>query len=185
MIEMTHSLGIDYVVAKNLDVILKEGDDGKRVFKHNGEGEVDSRVSEKVAEAKRKAETSKLPFRIYELFPSEKSVCEQDPLHTLFVSWDGFVSPCINLSYIQNRCFGGRWQSSSIVRFGNIAKEPLGDIWGKREYRDFRGRFRERMDCYSGNLTEFLAPDLTNYKEKGDWPAPPQGCEVCYYLLGV
>jgi MoaA/NifB/PqqE/SkfB family radical SAM enzyme len=185
MIEMAHSLGIDHVVAKNLDVILKAGDDDKRVFKHKGEGEVDFQVSQTVGEAKRKAEVLKLPFRIYELFPAEKSVCEQDPLHTLFVSWDGSVSPCINLSYIQDRCFGGRWQSSPIVRFGNIAREPLEAIWGKKEYRDFRGRFQERMDCYSGNLAEFLTPGLQGYKETGDWPAPPPGCEVCYYLLGV
>jgi MoaA/NifB/PqqE/SkfB family radical SAM enzyme len=185
MIEMAQALGIEHVVAKNLDVILKEGDDERRIFKHKGEGEIDLHVSQAVEEAKRKAEGFKMPFKVYELLPTEKPVCEQDPLDTLFVSWDGFVSPCINFSYTQARCFGGRWQSSPIIRFGNIAHETLDAIWEKREYQNFRQLFLERAKGYSRDLVEFLTPDFHEFRKVGNWPSPPHGCEVCYYLYGV
>jgi MoaA/NifB/PqqE/SkfB family radical SAM enzyme len=185
MIGMAHSLGIDHVVAKNLDVILNKGDDRKRVFKHPGEGEIALNVSQAVMEAQRRAEDLRMPLRVYELFPAERSICEQDPLNTLFVAWDGFVSPCINLSYIRERSFGGRWQTCHTRRFGNIVDEPLAAIWEKAEYRDFRKLFQERRDCSSGSVAEFLAPNLQGYRETSDWPAPPRGCETCYYLHGV
>jgi MoaA/NifB/PqqE/SkfB family radical SAM enzyme len=185
MIEMAHSLGIDHVVAKNLDVILKEGDDGRRIFKNIEEGEVDSNVSRVVGEAKKKAWGLRVPLKVYELSPTEKPVCEQTPLSTLFVAWDGSISPCINLSYIQDRCFGGRWQRFPIVRFGNVAKEPLEAIWEKSEYRDFRKLLRERANEHAGNVTESLIPNLLEYRESRRWPVAPPGCGVCYYLYGV
>lgn len=185
VIEMAYSLGIDHVVAKNLDVILKEGDERKRVFKHPGEGEIDFNVSQAVKEAQRKAEELKLPFRVYELFPAERSICEQDPLNTLFVAWDGSVSPCINLSHIQAGYFDGRWQTRPTRRFGNIVDEPLAAIWEKAGYREFRKIFQERRDCSSGSVAELFAPHLQGYGEASDWPAPPRGCKTCYYLYGV
>jgi MoaA/NifB/PqqE/SkfB family radical SAM enzyme len=178
-------MGIDQIVAKNLDVILKEGDDGRRVFKNIGEGEVDSSVSMAVAGAKMAARDLKIPLRVYELAPAERPICEQSPLRTLFVAWDGSVSPCINLSYIQDRCFAGKWQWFPIVRFGNVATEPMDLIWKKPEYRNFRKLLQERGEGESGNFAESLIPDLSDYRERRCSSNPPQGCRVCYYLYGV
>ena len=38
MVKLAKSMGIDQIVAKNLDVILKEGDDERRIFKNRGGG---------------------------------------------------------------------------------------------------------------------------------------------------
>ena len=185
MVRLAKSMGIDQIVAKNLDVILKEGDDERRIFKNMGEGEVDPSVSMAVAQAKEVARDLKISLRVYELAPAEKPICEQSPLKTLFVAWDGSVSPCINLSYIQDRCFGGKWQRFPIVRFGNVATEPLDVIWKKPEYRNFRKLLQERGEGEYGNLTESLIPDLSDYSERRCSSKPPQGCGVCYYLYGV
>ena len=185
MVRLAKSMGIDQIVAKNLDVILKDGDDERRIFKNMGEGEVDPSVSMAVAQAKEVARDLKISLRVYELAPAEKPICEQSPLKTLFVAWDGSVSPCINLSYIQDRCFGGKWQRFPIVRFGNVATEPLDVIWKKPEYRNFRKLLQERGEGESGNFTESLIPDLSDYSERRCSSKPPQGCGVCYYLYGV
>jgi MoaA/NifB/PqqE/SkfB family radical SAM enzyme len=184
MIEMAHSLGINQVVAKNLDVILKEGDDARRIFRHPEEGEINSQISQVVEEARQKAKKFKIPLRVYALSPAEKPICEQDPLDTLFVAWDGSMSPCINLSYIQNRCFGGRWHTAPVVRFGNMSSEPLEVIWEKPDYRHFRERFQKRLNLHNRNLMDFLTSDQ-RYKEVRDWPPPPEGCKHCYYLYEI
>jgi MoaA/NifB/PqqE/SkfB family radical SAM enzyme len=117
--------------------------------------------------------------------PTERPICEQSPLETLFVAWDGSVSPCINLSYIQDRCYEGKWQRLPTVRFGNVNAEPLEAIWEKPEYTDFRKMLRQREKEGPGNLTESLLPDLSDYQERRCSSKPPQGCGVCYYLYGV
>jgi MoaA/NifB/PqqE/SkfB family radical SAM enzyme len=185
MIDLAYSLGIDVVVAKNLDVILKEEDEGRRVFKNSGEGAVDPHVSELVEEAKRKAQDLKLPFKVYELSPSAQPICEQNPLKTLFIASDGSVSPCISLAYIRDRWFGGSWYCSPILRFGNISTEPLESIWDSPDYQLFRAIFRERLSCQVQQLIALTAADFQDPRGQQDWPEPPEGCKVCYYLYGV
>ena len=66
-IELAHSLGVEQVVAKNLDVILKDGDDERRLFSHTGEP---TQAVEAVrAEAQRRAEKVGLGLRFYDLRP--------------------------------------------------------------------------------------------------------------------
>jgi MoaA/NifB/PqqE/SkfB family radical SAM enzyme len=185
MIDLAHSLGIDFVVAKNLDVILKEGDEAKGVFGHNLEKDVDLRVASSIEEAVQKAEKHGLPFRVYELSPTERAVCEQNPLKTLFVSWDGFVSPCIGLSYMEDRCFGKEWRKVSRARFGNIASETLDNIWHKTDYEHFRKLFQDRMNVRAGRLMVIAASGSEKSNQIGTLPSPPVGCNYCYYLHGV
>jgi MoaA/NifB/PqqE/SkfB family radical SAM enzyme len=185
MVELAKDKGIDQMVAKNLDVILTTDDEKRRVFKNQGEGDIDPSVARSVTDAWKKARDLKLPLRVFDLLPAERPVCEQNPLKTLFVAWDGSVSPCITLSYIQDRCFGGKWQRFPIVRFGNVAVETLEMIWQKPEYRRFRELLQERGKEESGNISESLIPDLSDYQERRCTSRPPQGCGACYYLYGV
>ncbi len=185
MVKLAKSMGIDQIVAKNLDVILKEGDDERRIFKNRGEREVDPPVSRAIAKAQKEARDLEISLRVYELSPTEKPICEQSPLKTLFVAWDGSVSPCINLSYIQDRCYEGKWQRFPVVRFGNVATEPLDSIWTKPEYLGFRKYFQKRLRGQPANIMESLIPDFNAYPESRFLSQPPQSCAVCYYLYGV
>jgi MoaA/NifB/PqqE/SkfB family radical SAM enzyme len=185
MVKLAKSRGIDQVVAKNLDVILTEDDEERRIFKNQGEGAVDPYIAGAVADARKKAWDLKLPFRVYDLLPIERPICEQNPLNTMFIAWDGSVSPCISLSYIKDRCFAGRWERFPPVRFGNIGVESLEAIWEKPEYQNFRKLFWDRSKGRSGDLSRALLPDLSPYQERRCLPDPPQGCGVCYYLYGV
>jgi MoaA/NifB/PqqE/SkfB family radical SAM enzyme len=185
MIDMAHALGIEVMVAKNLDVILKDEDEGQRVFKNSDEGPVDPHVFGLVEEAKRKAQDLKLPFKVYELAPSAQPICEQHPLKTLFIASDGSVSPCISLAYIRDRWFGGSRHFSPILRFGNIVTEPLESIWDSPEYQRFRAIFRERLSCQVQHVIAFSAADFQEPSSQQNWPEPPEGCQMCYYLYGV
>lgn len=185
LIDLGYSLNIDLIVAKNLDVILKEDDDSRRIFKHKNEGDIDIISKDAVRKASIKSSEYNLPLRIYDLLPHEKIICEQDPLNTLFVSWDGYISPCINLSYIEDRYFGGNLHKFPPLRFGNISQETLDVIWEKKEYRDFRNIFCERIHIHKENILKFVASDFYNYKETEKLPFYPEGCQVCYYLYNV
>lgn len=56
------------------------------------------------------------------------------------VTWTGDVSPCIALMH-SYRCFIlGREKFIKRHLVGNIAREKIGDIWNKSDYRTFRER---------------------------------------------
>jgi MoaA/NifB/PqqE/SkfB family radical SAM enzyme len=185
MVEWAKARGIDRLVAKNLDVILAEADEERRIFKNQGEGEIDPYVMEAVTEARKRARDLELPFRAYDLLPTERPICEQYPLNTMFIAWDGCISPCISLSYLRDRRFAGKWERTPPVRFGNAGTDSLEAIWEKPEYQNFRKLFRDRTRGESGNLSRALLPDFSPSQERRCFPDPPQGCGVCYYLYGV
>jgi MoaA/NifB/PqqE/SkfB family radical SAM enzyme len=178
-IHLAHELGVEQVIAKNLDVIIKDGDDQRRVFAHDGS--VASEVLAALDEAAVRAADLGLGFRRYNLRPQEVTVCEHNPLGSVFVNWQGLVSPCITLSYAEERVFDGARLHVPCQRFGDINLEPLEAIWSKPEYVQFRAHFERRLaaerhatlDRMLGGTGEALLP-----------PAP-EGCQACYYLYGV
>lgn len=180
MVELAHRLGIEHMVVKNLDVILKEGDDERSLF--GGEEYASpSELPRILDETRRLAARYRLPLRIYPLQPKESAVCEQNPLTNLFINWEGYVSPCITLAYAQRQYFGGRWHEIQRRRFGNINVEELPQIWQKGEYQQFRAVFHARLktwlDAALGSVSEAL-------HDQGGLALPPapEGCRTCSYL---
>ena len=181
MVELAHRLGVDQVVAKNLDVILKEGDAEKAIF---GDYTPPSEVGHVLDEARGLAARYHLPLRVYSLQPQEAVVCEQDPLSSLFVNWQGDVSPCITLAYAQRQFFGGEWRAVQRRRWGNVNQEELPAIWQRAEYQEFRGVFQARRRAWVGTALEAVTEGVHN----GDglaMPPAPEGCRTCSYLYGV
>jgi MoaA/NifB/PqqE/SkfB family radical SAM enzyme len=179
-IELAQRLGIEQVIAKNLDVILKDGDDERRLFSHDRPPLKE--LHDVITVAQKRAHDLKVGLRLYALQPQEQSMCEHDPLRNLFFNYEGHVSPCITLSYAENRVFNGERQSIPCQRFGNITTEALDDIWNKPEYREFRRQFEVR-----GNAARQAMLDLLLSRSQADPPLPaaPEGCRTCYYLYGV
>lgn len=180
-IELCSQLGIEYVVAKNLDVIVKEGDDERRLFSHDGPPA--QQVQAVMETARQRAKALGVGLRFYELQPVEQAICEHNPVQVLFFNWDGKVSPCITLSYAGQRYFNGAQVEAPCLHFGNIREQELAEIWNQPDYCSFRQLFTARIRweqrsvldmMLDGNLTEFS--ELT--------PAPPS-CQTCYYLYGV
>ena len=125
MVDLAVGVGADFLVAKNLDVIVSSANDNSRVFGLTGGDELANDVLLAIQKAKQKAAKSGLNFRVYELTSKENAMCEQNPLKTLFVTVDGFVSPCISLAYMNHRYFDGRKIETPVCRFGNLSSHSL------------------------------------------------------------
>jgi hypothetical protein len=179
-VELAHSLGVSQVIAKNLDVILKDGDDARRIFSH--EGAPDARAQAAIRAAQTRAAELDVGLRLYALRPNEAAVCEHDPLRSLFFNWEGYISPCITLSYAEERIFNGERVHVPCQRFGNILDEPLESIWKWAEYRHFRQQFDDRLKAEQHATVDLL---LGGREDDRVMPPAPEGCRTCYYLYGI
>jgi MoaA/NifB/PqqE/SkfB family radical SAM enzyme len=181
-VELAYELGVEQIIFKNLDVILKDGDDRRRLFSHEGRSLAD--VEPVMAEAEQRARKLGIGLRFYALHPQELTICEQDPLHNLFFNWAGYVSPCITLAYAEDRVFDGERHFVPCQCFGDINHEPLEQIWNKRAYQEFRQPYETRLrlerqatiNALMGNVEGDSSPEM---------PLAPAACRTCYYLYGV
>jgi len=180
-VELAHRLGVEQVIAKNLDVIMKEKDDQRRVFKH--EGDAAPEVEKVLAEAQRRAARLGVSLRSYQLHPQEQTICEHDPLKSLFINWRGDISPCITLSYSEERFFNGQRVFSECQRFGNIQDQSLEEIWNNPAYRHFRAAFENRIQAERGYLVDALLGVRDD--QESALPQAPESCQTCYYLYGI
>lgn len=179
-IELAHSLGVSQVIAKNLDVIVKDGDDARRIFSH--EETPERRAQEAIEAARARAKTLGVGLRLYAMRPVERAICEHDPLHSLFFNWEGYVSPCITLSYAEDRVFNGERVHAPCQRYGNICEEPFESIWKRADYRCFRKQLDDRLKTEQHAAVDVL---LGGAAEGVSMPPAPEGCRTCYYLYGV
>jgi len=180
LVRMARELGVSQVVAKNLDVVLKEGDEDLALA--GGTGVPTAEAERWIATAADEARRLDVRFRAYSLEPREAVVCEQDPLATAFVSWDGWVSPCITLSYARRSWWHGQWQAVDRQRWGNVEASELPEILGSPAARDFSGVYRARQRAWLGSA---VAAAGTLGGEPQELPPAPEACRRCGYLYGV
>jgi len=179
-VELAHELGVEHIIFKNLDVILKKGDDERRLFSHRGPPRAE--VEPVIAEARKRARQLGIGLRLYALKPQELTICEHDPLHSLFFNWAGDVSPCITLSYAENRIFDGKPHFVPRQCFGNINEEPLEQIWNKTAHQEFRRPYEIRLRLeQQATFDAFLG----STEPLPEMPPAPAGCRACYYLYGI
>jgi MoaA/NifB/PqqE/SkfB family radical SAM enzyme len=178
-IELAHSLGVEQVVAKNLDVILKPGDDERRLFTHSGEPLSGWRQSLELAQTR--ADELGVSLRLYALQPQEVPICEHDPLRSLFFTWEGDVAPCVTLAYAEERFFAGQRVHTPCQRFGSLQSTALEAIWNCAGYREFRRRFEARLNAERQATLDLLLGGSAAVP----LPPAPEGCRTCYYLYGV
>lgn len=179
-IDLAFQMGIDHVIAKNLDVILKEEDESRRIFTST-DAPPPVEATRAIAEAQVRAKRHGLAMRVYSLQPEELLICDQDPVHTLFVNWEGWISPCITLAYATRRIFCGRPTELPIYRFGNVNDGELPDIWDKAAYREFRGVYEARSN------EVYMAKQKGNVKpvKLSGLPPAPEACQSCHYLYNL
>ena len=180
MIAMARQVGASTLIAKNLDVILKEEDDQRRVFSH--EDTVPLQVVETLERTRQRARADHIELRLYQLTPHEQPICEHDPLHSVFYTWEGRVAPCITLAYAAERYFHGRPVTAPTMVFGNIKQQSISDIWNSPPYQAFRRHYQQRQSLSRRAAMEAL---LSHDPTLADLPPAPEGCRTCYYLYGV
>lgn len=61
---------------------------------------------------------------------------------SISIRWDGDVAPCAALLHNNSYHLSGTKRCIRRCSFGNVGSEPLGAIWEKPDYVDFRNRVR-------------------------------------------
>jgi MoaA/NifB/PqqE/SkfB family radical SAM enzyme len=190
-VELAASLGMDELYAINLDYVVTSEHEALGVFTCP---QLRLPFGRSVAAARQKARELRLAFRAYPLDPQEVPVCEANPLKSLFISSDGWVSPCNYMGLAGRkdipRRFHGQPVRVSRLRFGNIQTEDLLDIWNLPAYRAFRQQFADRrlaaavraVGLFSGSKGSGL---LRSGKPNGHLPPAPEACRTCYKLYGL
>jgi MoaA/NifB/PqqE/SkfB family radical SAM enzyme len=82
----------------------------------------------------------------------KSSFCGENAGRALVIGSDGCVSPCVmtcipvkgtNFHY-----FNGKQQKLEKISFGNLADQPINEIWNKKEYRSFVKKYQEGNSIY-------------------------------------
>jgi MoaA/NifB/PqqE/SkfB family radical SAM enzyme len=133
--------GVSQVIISTLDFIPSPELLGEAVPREPGKlAEIDA-VLRVVRE-----EGEQRGIAIYCQIPSTKQqpLCTENVHRSLFVTADGDVCPCVftgvpvsKASVLQR----GKEVPYTRLSFGNVNEEPLGYIWRKKAYRDFRNAF--------------------------------------------
>ena len=150
MIELSAELGVDIVIATNLDYLAKPLDDSLRAF---SDGEVPEEYKSITQKADEVAKKLSITFRDYPLAPRGDVVsCEALPLETLCVSWQGHLSPCVYLCLpVQGkfrRIYYGEEFDCENLFFGNINQVDLKALLRDKRYQDFLSYFSSRKGAF-------------------------------------
>jgi MoaA/NifB/PqqE/SkfB family radical SAM enzyme len=180
-VRLAADLGVDELVATNLDYVIHPGLDRLRAYSASPPAAAARAALE---EAARVARGARIAFRPYRLEYRDMAVCDLNPLKIVFIASDGSVSPCVytSLAGPQSipRVFEGRPLETPVVRFGNVNEQPFAEIWEAARYREFRGRFARRVASAGVAMLGTAA---------GAWPEeeppPPDACRTCPKLYGV
>jgi MoaA/NifB/PqqE/SkfB family radical SAM enzyme len=183
---LAKELGVGEVVFTNICHWINAWQEEQRVFEWKGPKNECEAVLKR-AEAKARALGVRL--RRPSLSAIDISVCEENPLRTVYISADGEVAPCVYLypplTAHFKRIFCSREYWIERLSFGNIFNESFDAIWKKESYVLFRERFLLRRKAFEeryGWLTgkgEIRMPDNTPF------PDPPEMCRTCHKMLGV
>ena len=181
-VELAASLGADELYANNLDYPITDEHDRLRLFDCP---ELREEAGRCVEEARKRARRAGIAFRAYPLVLEEVSVCEANPTKILFVSCEGWVSPCTYVTLPGQaqipRRFLGRQANVPAVRFGNVQGKDLEEILNGQTYRAFRQQFfRRETEAVAGALIA-----VTDASYEANLPPPPSPCLTCYKLYGV
>lgn len=181
VVELASSLGVDELVATNLDCVLTPQLDDLKVFASSPAAQA---YKDAMDRARALARRSGLIFRPYPLEPRGLSVCELNPLKILFVSADGSVSPCTYTAVAGQpeipRVFEGKTLRIPPVRFGNVKDHDLMEIWEGPAYRAFRRQFAERIQ----RMVEMAVSAAGGTAPSEEEPPAPEPCRTCPKLYG-
>lgn len=145
-----------------------------------------SRTENVFAAARSEAERLHVCLSLPPLLPRARRECGFIKNGTAFVSWDGHVRPCNNLSHTYTCYIGGRRKKVSSVSFGSVLEQELLDIWNSEKYAEFRQR-TERFDfppCGDCNYNEACNFIIGESFEQ-DCYLNPQPCGDCLWSRGV
>ena len=190
IVELASGLGMDQINFKQCDVSRGDDGQGHGLFAAK-ESKTIRRLKKDLRKSLRHAHRLNLSTTAYPFVPDEQPVCDQDPRDSLFIRYDGWTAPCINLAYGGSSAFLGKPVILPAVHFGQVPFQSLFEIWDSPVCRSYRERFQKRALAYDRvivnssfeaswiKLREVLQAAVSAM------PHAPDGCSVCHYLYNV
>ncbi|MCC6022788.1 MAG: radical SAM protein [Desulfurococcaceae archaeon] len=104
--------------------------------------------------------------------------------NALFIRWDGYVTPCIHYAHNWRYTFLGVDRYVYAVKFGDLRREGLIDIWRNSEYIRFRFRstFFTQPSCLDCTLVNYCTYTINNMHDC--WGNSPT-CAHCPYSHNI
>ena len=190
IIHLAKRLGVDQVNFKQCDVI--RGERGKKLGLFGAEESKQiRRLQKKLNKAARLARKLDIKTTSFSFVPKEQQVCDQDPRDSMFISYDGTGSPCINLAIDGTSTFLGTNVVFPHISYGTMPDAGVLDLWDSELCRGYRGSFEQRVTVYDNFLaTADLGHDVIKLKAAlhaaaEAMPEAPEGCKTCHYLYGI
>ena len=203
LVTLASRLGVDEVVAPNLDYIPAAEIDDLKAFTPSP----DPHQTELMGEAHSKGEELGVKVHVYPLTPNnDVSVCDAGPLHNVCITVWGEVMPCVYVALPcrENipRLFWGEAETFPRFSFGKVT-ERLDKVMKSKMARSFREAFARRqaasrLDTMSAvtqsamprvrsTSAAFLEPltRITPTRKLAALPPPPELCRHCYKLYGL
>jgi len=168
-VELAYTLGIDGIVATNLDYAAVPLHEDMKAFSLDN---ANMTLTESIDEARDMAEARGISFHSFSLGKQSVPICTEDPLNNVYISEAGLVSPCVYLAPPMMeipRIFCGQANVLQRTYFGDINKQSLFEIWNSPGYSLFRRKYERRIK----NVQNSHLDDI------------PEVCRTCYKAYGV
>jgi short-subunit dehydrogenase/MoaA/NifB/PqqE/SkfB family radical SAM enzyme len=189
IVRLAVRLGVDGVNFKQCDVIRGNSGRGLGLFARKRDKEI-ARLEREVEKARRLARESGIETSAFSFTPEERAVCVQDPRNSVFIRYDGAVSPCINLAIGGPTTFLGEDVTLPTVVYGHLPEQSLEALWETPPCRLYRERFQQRVNYLQGGDASRLFSSPENRRQlidekKKNMPEPAPGCGICHYLYDI
>ena len=142
-------------------------------------------VSALFAQAREVALETGLDLRLPEVSLSEKRRCHFVEEGSVFITWEGNVSPCYFLWH-RYLCYASGWaQQVQPKVFGNLGERGILDIWNDPAFRSFRGNVitYDYPVCSSCTLAPCDYVQTEEFEQDCHIGSTP--CGACLWCMGV
>ena len=190
LVRLAAELGVDRINFKQCDVIRAVNQQVSGLYGQHREKTIIA-LEKQLKKVRRLAERLGMETTAFSFSPDELPVCDQDPVHSLFVAWDGTVAPCINMAYGGASRFFEEPVMLPRLSFGHLPEQDLMGIWQSEPCLTFRDRLIRREQAYNRVLgtsqfdASFIKLEEAFQTAKDAMPPAAEGCRVCHYLYGV
>jgi MoaA/NifB/PqqE/SkfB family radical SAM enzyme len=190
LVSLAADLGVDRINFKQCDVIRAVNRQAFGLFGQQREKQIIA-LEKQLKKARRLAERLGVDTTAFSFCPDELPVCDQDPVHSLFIARDGRVAPCINTAYGGASRFFEKPVTLPRLVFGRLPQQNLMDVWRSDGCVAFRTRFVQRDQAYSMVLgrsqfeASFIKLEEAFASARDAMPPAARSCRVCHYLYHV
>jgi len=138
-------------------------------------------------ECQKLAASRNLTLNLPLIIPRGKRECNFIKNQTCFITWDGWVRPCNQVSHDYSCFHYGRPKRVKSISFGKVPEEDLKAIWNSPHYRIFRSNVEEFPfspcgDCGLSDGCGYLSSDANFYCDCNMYEQP---CGDCLWSRGI